>query len=75
MSPMVVKVQIPLATSEPIPLALITNEDKSFVLQVPVGHVARRFRPGEAKAFFNLIPRLASKGAFDLGDRVPDPGW
>jgi hypothetical protein len=76
-SSFVVKVTLPetSTTGELLPTASVVDETGAFRMLVSAGLVSRRFRPRERVAYFKLVVRGQSKGAFDLGDRVPDPGW
>lgn len=49
---MIVKIQLPLSTNEPVPLALVYNEDRSFETRIPASQVQECFADDCAKLFF-----------------------
>jgi hypothetical protein len=69
---MIVKVQLPLASSEETPLALIYDETKKFVTQVPVTDPLRAVMKGRAKAYFRAE---IEKGSLVIESEVPPPPW
>jgi len=69
---MVVKVQLPLFTTHEGPQALVTNEDKSVLVEVPLsGPLAARVGK-KMKAYFAAE---VSKNTIELLDLVPDQPW
>lgn len=71
---MVVKVQVPLVSSDPkaVPLALIYDEGKKYLVQVPVTDPLRAVMKKRPKAFFRAS---IDKGSLVIEEEVPDPGW
>lgn len=69
---MIVKVQVPLLTNEPVPLALIYNKDKSYETTVPARDVAEAMGD-KKKAFFNA--EIIEDGTLEIYDEVGDPQW
>jgi hypothetical protein len=70
---MIVKLQLPLVTTEPVPLALIYNEDRSYQVQVPVTAEIKRKMKGDVKAFFEL--HIGPGYEAILGKRVACREW
>lgn len=64
---MIVKVQLPLVTSETKPKALIYNSDRSVYLMVDVDHVVGMLK-GRNKAFFEAS--INEKKELVLGKEV-----
>lgn len=74
---MIVKVQLPLHTTEPEPLALVYNRERTLLVQVPVigGLVdAMRGTDGRVrpKAFFEAT---VIHDSVNIEHEVEDPGW
>lgn len=69
---MIVKVQIPLATNAPTPMALIYNEDRSVEYQTPVTRDLRRKMKGQWKTFMHaeLVDTI-----LHLGKMAPWQDW
>jgi hypothetical protein len=70
----VVKLQVPIFSSDPHAQCLVYNEDRSFETFVPMDENIERAMKGRPKAFFRS--GLTGK-TFYLGteSEVPDPGW
>jgi hypothetical protein len=51
---MIVKIQLPLVSTEPVPLALVYNEDRSYQVQIPVTAEIKKRMGEDVKAFFEL---------------------
>ena len=66
----VVKVQLPIMGAD---LALVYNEDRTILMQVPTGQVSMRFGRREKKAFFQA--ELMPDGLLEIGEKVPDQAW
>lgn len=69
---MILKIQRPLSTNEPVPLALVYNKRRSVQAFIPFSLVAKQFRNGEAKFYF--------EGAIEGDDlrivrRVAEQSW
>jgi len=72
MVPFVIKVQMPLATTEDQPMALVYDETRKRIdEQIPTGHFEERMN-GRPKAFFNAVFIL---NRLDIQEEVEDPGW
>ncbi len=75
----IVKVQIPLVTSEPNPMCLVYNEDRSVMDQFPISRSLRSLLRGQLKSFWHahLIPDPKKKGAFlvSIDRRAPWQEW
>jgi hypothetical protein len=71
----IVKVQLPIVTSEPAPMALIYNRDRSVGNMVPVTAKLRRLVRDELKSFWfaHLIPDPNQLGAFLVSLARPAP--
>jgi hypothetical protein len=61
---MIVKVQLPIASTEDEDWALVYNEDRSVQFRIRVTDELVQDMDGEPKAFFELI-----------GDRVEEQDW
>jgi len=77
---MIVKVQIPLASSEPEPMALVYNEDRSVEMRIPIDIGLEVWMEGRAKAFFEAEIEEIADGdrtirTVEFLDDVEDPGW
>ncbi len=68
----VVKVQLPLSSTESEPEALIYNKSRSLMQTFPVEHVADIMK-GRPKAFFEAS--WIDGGDLILFEEVEDPGW
>jgi hypothetical protein len=69
---MIVKVQLPLASSEVHPKALVYDETRTIEVQVPITDALRKRMDGSPKRFFEAEVKA---GALALGREVEDPGW
>lgn len=69
---MIVKVQFPLASNEPQPLALIYNQDRSVCVQIPITDPLRARMGGRKKRFFHAE---VSDFGVEIGDAVPEESW
>jgi hypothetical protein len=70
----VVKLQVPIASSDPNPQCLVYNEDRSKQWFVPIDANIKRAMKGRPKAFF---PAELKGKTLLLGteSEVPDQGW
>lgn len=68
---MILKVQLPLASTEINPPALVYNEDQSIYLHLPVENVSARMR-GRPKVYFYATER---DGDLYLDDEAPEQLW
>ncbi len=48
---MIFKIQIPIASEEPFPFALVYNEDRSYAFDVPIDSVLYLFDDGVYKVY------------------------
>ncbi len=75
----IVKVQLPVVTSEPSPMCLVYNEDRSVLNQFPVSAAVKNLLRGKLKSFWHahLIPDPKKKGAFlvSLDRKAPWQEW
>lgn len=75
-TPMIVKVQLPLMTSDGEAPALIYNEDKTWLKQVPITKylLSLMERPGgyAVKRYFEA---WIDGDSIVMGSQVEDPGW
>lgn len=69
---MIFKVQIPIATNEPEPKALIYNKHRTIEGMIPVTPDLVKTMNGDYKAYFT---GQFKKGTLTLGDRVEDQDW
>lgn len=70
---MIVKVQVPIFSTEDQDLALIYNENRTFQHQIPVDkHIKSKMR-GEFKQFFHL--EKFENGKITLGKQAVWQGW
>ena len=69
---MVVKIQLPLVSSEAEPKALIYNEDQSLHTMMPVSDLLRTVIGDELKAFFEVTIK---DGNLVLEERLEGQGW
>lgn len=46
------KVQVPVSTNEPVPVAMVYTKGRQNQQLVPVSQVSKHFKPGEFKKFF-----------------------
>lgn len=69
---MIVKVQLPIVTSEQIPKALLYDRSRRFEMFHPITDHIREQMRGRPKAFFEVD---LSQGEPLLVKEVPDPGW
>lgn len=68
------KIQLPLSTNEPTPLALAYNRDHSVEGQFPYGEDLIRISRGRAKFF--VMAAMDEDGILHIDeDEVADPGW
>src|SRR5690349_22919079 len=74
-APMIVKVQIPIVTSEPKPMVLVYNEDRSVQDMFPYTAQLRRTLRGKLKSFWyaHLIPNREPRGTFTVSLDAPAP--
>lgn len=68
----IVKVQVPLSTNRPDPQALVYNEDRSALFEVPASDALLKRMAGSAKQFF-----FAEKKGEELhlGKKAPWQPW
>lgn len=71
---MIVKVQVPLATNEKKPLALVYNEDRSIQFQMPVSAELLDKMEGRPKAFFRGVYNEEEQ-TFGLHEEAPWQDW
>lgn len=69
---MIVKIQRPVVTNEPVPLALFYNEDRSLFTQQPFENVEPLFKEGELKIYVEaeVVGTLLM-----IDHRVEDQDW
>lgn len=70
---MIVKIQVPIATTERLPLALIYDESRAVEFQVPITSEILFIMKGRPKAFFHATSE--EDGAFVVGEEVPEQNW
>jgi len=74
MKSLIVKVQVSLYSSDCESMALIYNEDKSMLLEIPVDDDLVKLMDGEMKAFF--YGKLDNNNGFTLTDKsAPWQDW
>lgn len=71
---MIVKIQLPLVTNEPEPVALVYNKDRSFTTQIPIGEEAKKVFGDDPKQFWKVNLDHETKEV-DLIKRVRDRKW
>ncbi len=69
---MIVKVQLPLATNDTTPHALVYNEDRSVLAQVPVSRALEKLMKRRAKAYFSA--RIVETQLV-VDHEVEEPSW
>lgn len=74
---MIVKVQVPLNVTagtedEVRSMALIYNEERSIVFELPVTAPLLGRMRGRHKAFFHALPR---RGSIEIGEDAPWQAW
>ena len=76
---MIVKIQLPVASNDPNPKALVYNEERDLEFLMPVEATLITAMGGHPKKFFDVdfIPDPQVKGAEKLviNEEVTDPGW
>ena len=69
---MIVKVQLPLFTTQEVPMALISNKAKTVLVEVRVTGPLRATLGTRAKGYFKA---LVSADDIELTDPVDGPNW
>lgn len=70
---MIVKIQRPLASTEPNPPALVYNEDRSVTLHMPITpELKHLFQGGELKVYHKAT---IEGDKLMIGRRVQNPDW
>lgn len=70
---MLCKVQIPIASNDPTPLALIYNRDRSFMTHVPICDELKKRMRGSLKEFFHA--KKKPDGSVELLERATWQNW
>lgn len=68
----IVKIQIPLRTTEDEPMALIYTEDRSLDMLAPISDELTEAMDGEALAFFTA--RIVGD-QFEVLEKLEEQGW
>jgi len=75
----IVKVQTPVVTSEPHPMALVYNEDRSIFDQFPITAQLLKILKGELKSYWfaDLVPDPQKPKAFQVSivKKAPWQEW
>lgn len=71
------KLQMPQATNDPVPKALIYDEGRERHILVPVDEELTKLMNGRPKAFFKIeaAEDMENVELLKIGDEVSDPGW
>jgi len=72
----ILKVQIPIVTTEPDPVILVYNQDRSIEAMLPLTPKVRRFLKGKLKSFWvaHAVPDLkAGNGKYQICLDRPAP--
>lgn len=71
---LILKLQLPLHTNEPIPVMLAYNEDRSLKEELSMdGNILSYFEEGENKIF--VFARLWVDGSLQIVRKVDEQGW
>lgn len=71
---MIVKVQLPLISSEKDPEAMIYDRNRAHVGQIPITAELTKAMGKDVKAFFRATYNNKT-GIINLYERVPDKNW
>lgn len=71
---MIVKIQIPLMSSEENAEALVYNQTRSFQAHMPIDDTIKKFMNGEYKKFARISYHLVSKKV-EIQKELGDQGW
>ena len=67
---MIVKIQRPLASSGPMPMALVYNSDRSFTAEMPMtSDIEALFKNGELKVYHHAVEK---RGKLLIGVRAAE---
>lgn len=69
----IVKVQMPLVSTEKHPRALVHNQDRSVLFQTPITDPLRARMRGKAKGYFHAT--IEPSGDIEISDPAPDQSW
>lgn len=69
---MIVKVQMPMVTTEPIPMALIYNKNRD-VLIYEQASILKEVMGNRLKAFFHA--HISKEGILEIGDEAEWQDW
>lgn len=72
--PMIVKVQLPLSTNEPEPLALVYNENRKYDVFMRITPDLIKVMEGRPKAFFHATYDKVANNTI-LGKEAPHQPW
>lgn len=68
----VVKIQLPISTTEEIPQMLVYNEDKSIYIMTPV---QERYAKELKQSYKGYYEAVVTGDVIDIGKRVEDQPW
>jgi hypothetical protein len=69
---MIVKMQRPISTNQPVPTALVYNQDRSIRFQVAFTTVADLFDSTELKVYVEVT---VTAGVMKVVQKVPPQAW